>query len=425
MQVGRGIVATPESMIAPHKGKWWNEYESQWVLTNLPDEKIGLDGVPDDDGDILGKVEEEIENNCREGDFKQVQDTYYYDVLNVPPSADEELIKLRYFIMARQCHPLAVGPDDREAAEKFKTISEAYQVLGDPVIREEYDQKGMDGLSSDRSSSVVVERLDVACINAKILCIVLSGSEKFNDSIGRLSIATSASVRDSSKFSLDDARIIQKRRVTRLALKLVEKIHPWVLFQKSLVLVSSTADKVQLQAFESEWRQEALELCKDTYSHRLVRTIGKIYTLVGIMHEGSNEIGKRAARQNAKNEKKKVREQYQLDYVKAVCDMNKLHNDLQKKVSRAKTSQERKAINNEMHDEIAVSAFRFMWACVVLDVSFTTQETTMMVFFDRSVNRETRKLRAAAVKRMGEIWVDCSHGRALAEEHEEIYEGII
>jgi len=249
MQVGRGIIATPESFIAPHKGKWWNEYESQWVLTKLPEEKLGLDGVPDDDGDILGKIEEEIKNSCREGDsLKEVHDTYYYDVLKVPPSADKELIKLRYFIMAPQCHPHTVGPDDKEAADNFKAISEAYQVLGDPVIREEYDKKGMDGLSPDQSSAIV-EINDLACIEPKILCMLLFGSEKFNDSIGRLSMATSASVGDSSKFSLDDARTIQKRRVTRLAFKLADKIHPWVFEQSSLV--SSTTDKVQ--AIEWGW----------------------------------------------------------------------------------------------------------------------------------------------------------------------------
>ena len=57
----------------------------------------------------------------------------------------------------------------------------------------------------------------------------LFGSDKFNDStIGRLAVATSASIGDSPKVSLVDARELQKRRVLRLALKEASKLEPWV-----------------------------------------------------------------------------------------------------------------------------------------------------------------------------------------------------
>jgi len=64
VQIGRGIMATPQSIIAPCQGKWWNEYEGEWVLTSLPEEREEvLKGVPDDDKDILGTFEDEIDDS--------------------------------------------------------------------------------------------------------------------------------------------------------------------------------------------------------------------------------------------------------------------------------------------------------------------------------------------------------------------------
>jgi len=153
----------------------------------------------------------------------------------------------------------------------------------------------------------------------------------------------------------------------------------------------------------------------------LVSTIGKIYNIVGIMYEGSNENGKWAVRQHAKNEKKKVRQECQVEFAVAIFDMFKIHKDLQKRFSQAKTLPERLAINKEWHDQVVAIKLCIMRETVVKDISCTIQEATKMIFFDRSVNRETRKLRAAAVKRLGEIWMDCSHER----EHEEIFEGVV
>jgi DnaJ-class molecular chaperone len=48
-------------------------------------------------------------------------------------------------------HSDKVGKDDKEAAEKFKEIAEAYQVLSDPELRKKYDAEGKDGLSPDRT----------------------------------------------------------------------------------------------------------------------------------------------------------------------------------------------------------------------------------------------------------------------------------
>ncbi len=63
----------------------------------------------------------------------------YYSVIGVPASATQDEIKKQYRKLAAKHHP-DKNPNDPKAAERFKEISEAYQVLGDAEKRKQYDQ---------------------------------------------------------------------------------------------------------------------------------------------------------------------------------------------------------------------------------------------------------------------------------------------
>ncbi len=62
----------------------------------------------------------------------------YYKTLGVDSKAKPEEVKKAYRKLARKYHPDR-NPDDKRAEERFKEISQAYDVLGDPEKRKQYD----------------------------------------------------------------------------------------------------------------------------------------------------------------------------------------------------------------------------------------------------------------------------------------------
>src|SRR5215211_1516562 len=66
------------------------------------------------------------------------QNTDFYAVLGVSASATQDEIKKQYRKLAAKHHP-DKNPSDAKAAERFKEISEAYQVLHDAEKRKQYD----------------------------------------------------------------------------------------------------------------------------------------------------------------------------------------------------------------------------------------------------------------------------------------------
>jgi len=66
-----------------------------------------------------------------------------YEILGVPRDASEEDIRKAYRRLAREHHPDVSGAPEAEA--RFKEISGAYEILGDPVKRQQYDLYGSGG----------------------------------------------------------------------------------------------------------------------------------------------------------------------------------------------------------------------------------------------------------------------------------------
>jgi DnaJ-class molecular chaperone len=76
----------------------------------------------------------------------------YYSVLGVPKDSPQKDIKSAYRKLARKWHPDANPENVKQAEEKFKEISEAYEVLGDAEKRKKYDLLGPDWQQAARQA---------------------------------------------------------------------------------------------------------------------------------------------------------------------------------------------------------------------------------------------------------------------------------
>lgn len=108
---------------------------------------------------------------------KNLKDRELYDLLDVEPEATLSEIKKAYYIKARKCHPDR-NPNDPQAKLSFQRIGQAYQILGDEKLRQDYDSRG----------KAVMEKNPG--IDAAMLYTLLFGSEHFESLIGELKIAT-------------------------------------------------------------------------------------------------------------------------------------------------------------------------------------------------------------------------------------------
>lgn len=77
-------------------------------------------------------------------------DTKLYDTLGVNKSATTSEIKKAYRKLAMKYHPdkqsSKTDSEKKKAEDRFKEISQAYDILGDEKKKKSYDQFGMNGI---------------------------------------------------------------------------------------------------------------------------------------------------------------------------------------------------------------------------------------------------------------------------------------
>lgn len=414
----RGVLTTPEAIVAPSRGKWWNDNEGKWITTNLLEERKWLLVQPEFNEDILGDhvviVSDDDDNELA---TKQVADMYYYDIMEVPPDATEDVIERMYHKLAKRFSPGRAGAGEA-AQQQMDEITTAYMILTNPEFRHGYDEYGMDfvdngGLSGHFSTPSAGEAPPL--VDPYELYAVLFGSEQLQDWIGILGAATAAKA--SQTLTMVQARTIQVRRVTKLALLLAKRLQEYC---------DADEDDTKKEAAQEKWRIEAERLVQTSYGNELVNTIGKVYSLCAVQFLGSLENGCGAlpsmsawAKRQYTNISKGLRD-VASDVTHPTGDWNQLKVQHAVEQVSLEETELQQAQTKLQQEGILKTYLRYLWTRTVLDITDTLHETTQMVLFDQAVSPEVRSQRAHGLQRLGHVLEQVSQKHMQSQQLESL-----
>ena len=291
-QICRGVANTPEAIMAANDGKRWNRHTREWIdedlvkdgiwLAESTDEEIfeqarkralsegrsgiGINGVLNES---MGGDNSNSSNNGNGG--KQVKETQYYEILKVKTTASSAEIKKSYYELARKLHP-DKNPDDPDSHSKFQKVGEAYQVLSDPNLRGKYDSRGKDGLG------------DIPVVDASAFFAALFGSDQMEMFVGKLQMAVMAE--GGSDLTRDETRILQDRRVVRLAINLAAILDGYAAVRPPVTTDDKTneneqeeklREKAALEKFEAQMKPIAQSLANAAHGPKMLKQIGFVY----------------------------------------------------------------------------------------------------------------------------------------------------
>ncbi len=167
--IGSGVAKLVDGASAHAEDKPLPQLESQHIAENAEEDQRAYERERNAlyEG-LLANVEEQ-------STLGAPVETKLYDELGVRPDATPSEIRRAYFRLAQRYHP-DKNPNDPQATEKFQIIADAYQILSDPVKREEYHRVG-------RTESETL-------LDPKSLFVLMFGNDKFAHIVGDLATAT-------------------------------------------------------------------------------------------------------------------------------------------------------------------------------------------------------------------------------------------
>ena len=362
---------------------------------------------------------------ARSGTDSNPMDTMYYDLLGINSNASEAEIKKAYYHSAMKYHP-DKNPGNLEAEEKFKQISEAYQVLSDPTKRAMYNMHGMAQGSSESSF-----------VDPQQFFKQQFGGEKFVSIIGEISIARDfkdaimANGGQPNQILTTEERIMQRqKRVNELVHNLIAKLSLY-----TDAFPSPTADsmpvgttmehlsKEALSSFRTVAQIEIDNLKEESYGIELLHAIGYTYCLKSdqwmAIFETDGSFLNRAwgyTSRFASGFKEKAHiVSSTASTIKTAYDLQTSFSKLQQMESKSEsrdsatkgeevplTPEQERELKFKLEQEAAAKGMEALWKGSKMEVESVLREVCDICLSDESLSLEIRKRRAAALRVLGE-----------------------
>jgi curved DNA-binding protein CbpA len=322
-----------------------------------------------------------------------VKDTYYYDILEISPSANQADIKRAYYSASLKHHPDKNLQDPEGAAVRFKAVAEAYQVLSDEKLRKRYDELGRDAMVAPSGGFA----------DPKDFFRQMFGGDAFSDIIGELFVAQlfvdameqqqqNAQNTDGSgeqaEFDMmspenrEKMRKQKQERIDKLTASLKKKLN---LFCEGLY---------NEHEFMEYAHKEAINLSKESYGPELLNTIGYIYSSRAKQFLGKDGFLGLSAIYH------KFRETGHI--IGSSVDLYKSMSEIRKSPTNPDQDPNLDPVEFEKKQE--EQAKKLIWNMTVLDVEILLRDVCNDVLEDQKVNKEFKRMRARGLKILGDAY---------------------
>jgi len=118
---------------------------------------------------------------------------------------------------------------------------------------------------------------------------------------------------------------------------------------------------------------------------------------------------------NQKTDKKKK----MADTMFAGMTLLQMQMKFQAELQNATTDEEKAKLQEAFQKEYIATTLKVMWTTTAVDITSTLYETCQMVFFDKSVDKEVRKLRGKAVRDLGSVFMKITRPAASGDTPKE------